>query len=88
MYQVALHEMGHVLGIGSPLWGEMLRGKTGPDTHFPGPKAVAAFNEAGGVPYTGGKVPVDTGVSVSRNFHWRYDVIARRTHGSVGRRLY
>ena len=58
MYQVALHEIGHVLGIGSPLWGEMLRDKTDGvprDAHFPGPKAVEAFNEAGGGSYTGGK---------------------------------
>ncbi|WP_420462798.1 leucine-rich repeat domain-containing protein [Candidatus Palauibacter sp.] len=79
MYQVALHEMGHVLGIGSrEKWHGMLRQPTLDvrlDTHFPGPLAVDAFNEAGGRPYTGGKVPVDNGVSVSPNTHWRRDVL-------------
>ena len=87
MYQVALHEMGHVLGIGSNKWGDMLREKTRDvplDTHFPGPLAVEAFNEAGGRPYTGGKVPVDNGVSVSPNHHWRYDVLRGELMGPRG----
>ena len=81
MYEVALHEMGHMLGIGSNKWGDMLREKTQDrdvplDTHFPGPLAVEAFNEAGGRAYRGGKVPVDNGVSAGGlNVHWRYDVL-------------
>ncbi len=77
MYEVALHEMGHVLGIGSNKWDEILREETRDeplDTHFPGPLAVEAFNEAGGRSYTGGKVPVDN-VSFSPNNHWRQNVL-------------
>ncbi|WP_420632537.1 Ig-like domain-containing protein [Candidatus Palauibacter sp.] len=90
MYEVALHEMGHVLGIGSNKWDDMLREKTRDrdvplDTHFPGPLAVEAFNEAGGRPYAGGKVPVDNGVSSGGlNNHWRYDVLRGELMGPRG----
>ncbi len=80
MYEVGLHEIGHVLGIGLYKWRDMLReptphGGVPRDTHFPGSLAVEAFNQAGGRPYTGGKVPVDNGVSVVPNSHWRYEVL-------------
>ena len=76
-----LHEMGHVLGIGT-LWGYhgLLRNPSSEtetlDTHFAGSLAVAAFNEAGGDGYTGGaKVPVEnTGGPGTRNAHWRVSV--------------
>lgn len=83
---VILHEMGHVLGIGtiwatkgflvnpSPLTG------TGNDTHFSGANAVAAFNATGGSTYTGGgKVPVENnqGGAGTRNSHWREGVLDR-----------
>lgn len=83
---VILHEMGHVLGIGtiwsakgflvnpSPLTG------TGLDTHFSGPNAVAAFNATGGASYSGGgKVPVENtqGGAGTRNSHWRESVLDR-----------
>ena len=61
-----LHEMGHVLGFG-PVWRNLnlLRDPNG-DPHFNGPRAIAAFNDAGGRNYTGKKVPVqEDGV------HWR-----------------
>ncbi len=77
IYEVAVHEMGHILGIGSNKWDEILREPThgAPrDTHFPGPLSVEAFNEAGGRSYTGGKVPVDN-VSFSPNNHWRQSVL-------------
>ena len=62
-----LHEIGHVLGFGT-LWDELgfyqdLDG----DTHFNGPLAIAAFDEAGGSDYTGAKVPVQKG----GGGHWR-----------------
>ena len=76
-----LHEMGHVLGIGT-LWGYhgLLRNPSSEtetlDTHFAGSLAVAAFNEAGGDGYTGGaKVPVEnTGGPGTINAHWRVSV--------------
>ena len=64
----ARHELGHVLGFGSiPIWEDYL--SWGPDVHFNGPLAVAAFDDAGGRDYTGAKVPVDDGS------HWRYSVL-------------
>lgn len=80
---VILHEMGHVLGIGT-LWTvkgflQLQSPTTGPgnDTHFNGPNAVAAFNAAGGAAYVGGKVPVENsqGGAGTRNAHWRESVL-------------
>ena len=63
-----LHEIGHVLGFGT-IWDELgfLQDLDG-DTHFNGPLAIAAFDEAGGSDYTGAKVPVQKMVGG----HWRY----------------
>ena len=65
MLPVVLHEMGHILGIGSTwtqagfLKNRSLPSSSGADTHFTGPLAIAAFDAAGGTDYTGGaKVPV------------------------------
>ncbi len=77
-----LHEMGHILGIGT-IWSreDLLRnpsvGNPGSDTHFVGPLAIAAFDDAGGTGYTGGaKVPVDnTGQVGSADAHWRESVL-------------
>ncbi len=77
---VILHEMGHVLGIGT-LWGyhgllrnPSLAAEREVDTHFAGAKAIRAFDEVGGASYTGGaKVPVENrGTrSGSDDSHWR-----------------
>ena len=63
-----LHEIGHVLGFGT-IWDELgfLQDLDG-DTHFNGPLAIAAFDEAGGSDYTGAKVPVQK----MGGGHWRY----------------
>jgi hypothetical protein len=80
---VILHEMGHVMGIGT-LWqylgllqnpssaGSVL------DTYFTGAQALVGFNAIGGSTYTGGqKVPVEnTGGAGTRNGHWRESVLA------------
>ena len=75
--EVILHEMGHVMGIGS-LWGTFgLRvGTGGPDPHFVGTRTLGAFENLGGFSYTGGsKVPVaNTGGSGTRDSHWRESV--------------
>ena len=66
---VILHEMGHVLGVGT-IWsnkGFLVNPSTATislDTHFSGPLAITAFNNVGGATYTGGgtggaKVPVE-----------------------------
>ena len=72
LWNLAMHEIAHALGFGS-LWDltNPSAGSSGSvDTHFPGAKAVAAFNAAGGRSYTGGKVPV-ANVNPGRDAHWR-----------------
>ncbi len=80
---VILHEMGHVLGIGT-LWGyhgllrnPSLTAEREVDTHFAGAQAIRAFDEVGGASYTAGaKVPVaNKGTrSGSDDSHWRKSV--------------
>ncbi|MDE2804182.1 MAG: hypothetical protein OXN18_03445 [Gemmatimonadota bacterium] len=72
---VALHEIGHVLGIGqAPSWSGLIRGTSGsdPDPHFAGTLATAAFNAAGGRGYSGAKVPVQSSDDTG---HWRESVL-------------
>jgi hypothetical protein len=82
---VILHEIGHVLGIGT-LWGTSyhnllvnpsLPSSPGVDTHFSGANAIAAFNSVGGGSYPTGKVPVENtqGGSGTRDAHWRENVL-------------
>ncbi len=76
---VIIHEMGHVLGIGT-LWNPLgLRSgvcePTG-DPIFTGAATLTAFNSVGGSGYTGGdKVPIEnTGGSGTVCSHWRESV--------------
>jgi Leishmanolysin/Bacterial Ig-like domain (group 1)/Bacterial Ig-like domain (group 2) len=81
---VIIHEMGHVLGIGT-LWSQpefdllqnpALGTPPGTDPHFTGTGAIAAFNAAGGNTYVGQKVPVeDTGGAGTADSHWRESVL-------------
>ena len=81
---LTLHEMGHVLGVGT-LWPDSdtllvnpsLPSDPGADTHFDGVAAIAAFDAAGGTAYTGGaKVPVENVLGVgSADSHWRESVL-------------
>lgn len=76
---VILHEMGHVLGVGTlwPVLGLLQdstpSGQPPNDTYFSGPQAQRAFDDVGGTSYTGGRtVPVEnTGGDGTRNGHWR-----------------
>ncbi len=83
---VIVHEMGHVLGIGT-LWNHfgLLNDPTSPspapinDTWFSGAAATAAFNSIGGAGYGGGEiVPVENNNAIygtgSLNGHWRESV--------------
>ena len=80
--EVILHEIGHVLGIGT-VWVDhgLLRNpsvhNTGADTHFRGPLAIAAFDERGGAHYNDGeKVPVEnTSGPGAADTHWRESVL-------------
>ncbi len=75
-YETMLHELAHAFGIGTYWWYGDVRpvnptGGTGrADVHFPGPNAVAAFDEAGGGGYLGGKVPL-TNYPDDTGSHWR-----------------
>ena len=79
LYELAaVHEIGHVLGIGT-IWDELgLLKNLGSatdyisDTHFIGSRAIQAFNDLGGRSYTGKKVPVEQGPTPH---HWRGEVI-------------
>ncbi len=79
---VIVHEMGHVLGIGT-LW--VAKGLLAdsaaadttrvPDPHFTGPAAQVAFEQVGGFAYVGARVPVeDSGGAGTRLSHWRETV--------------
>ncbi len=86
---VILHEMGHVIGIGTR-WGNFLLNPSlpsapGVNTHFNGPNAIAGFNAIGGGTWTGSttplatsKVPVENtqGGQGTRDSHWRESVLA------------
>ncbi len=77
LVEVAMHEIAHVLGMGvGPNWHSLLANPSeslpDADTHFPGRRAIAAFNAAGGTGYTGGKVPVENG---GDDAHWRESVM-------------
>ena len=86
---VILHEMAHALGFSATAhrWKHYLRGRRKydrigdeiPDTHFLGPLATAAFDDAGGGDYAGAKTPVENGVtrftSGSVDHHWRESVL-------------
>lgn len=65
---VILHEMGHVLGIGT-VWEtlDLVHGER--DVYFTGPRAIRAFDDAGGRNYIGPKVPAESDSS-----HWRGSV--------------
>ena len=95
----AVHEMGHVLGIGSILWDKFgfLQNPSldenyepidpAPDTYFSGPQAIEAFNNVGGANYRGEKVPVENGEewgAGSRDSHWRESVFGNEIMSTVG----
>jgi len=80
---VILHEMGHVLGVGS-LWrfsgllqDPSIPDNAGADTHFVGPRATEVFLELlGGQPFAGAVVPVENNAQQgSSDSHWRETVM-------------
>ncbi|MFV1987614.1 MAG: leishmanolysin-related zinc metalloendopeptidase, partial [Gemmatimonadota bacterium] len=80
--EVILHEMGHVLGIGT-LWSSLSllanpAAQGGTDPYFVGALAISAFDAVGGAGYAGSKVPVEAGGgSGTRDGHWRESVFDR-----------
>lgn len=79
---VILHEMGHVIGIGT-LWNvfSLLQlpstSQSALDTHYTGVGGRAGFEAVGGASYAAGqKVPVEnTGGTGTMNGHWRETVL-------------
>ncbi len=81
--EVVLHEMGHVIGIGS-LWPRfnLLANPSQPgeptvDTHYIGAGGLAGFDLIGGISYVGSlKVPVENQFGPGTiNSHWRESVL-------------
>ncbi len=77
---VILHEIGHVLGIGTlwNLFGVLAdpASSGGADPHFTGPGGRASFDASGGSGYSGAKVPVEnTGGPGTMDGHWRETVL-------------
>lgn len=82
---VVLHEMGHILGIGT-LWStrQVLSGAGGADPRFIGLYAIDAYHILGGLDAT---VPVEnTGEAGTRDGHWRETVFGNELMtGYIGR---
>jgi hypothetical protein len=80
---VILHELGHVLGIGSrwPAYGLLASpsppGGPAEDTWYSGANGITGFDLVGGASYTGGhKVPVEnSGGAGTINAHWRESLL-------------
>ena len=74
---VVLHEMGHVLGIGT-LWNyqrQLLVGAGGDDPYFAGTTSRVQLTSMNGFGYTGLGVPVEnSGSTGTRDAHWRRSV--------------
>lgn len=78
--EVILHEMGHVLGIGT-LWSyyrSLLVGRGSDDPYFTGSEGLAQFAAINSATYSGNPVPVENqGGAGTRDSHWRESVLAR-----------
>ena len=85
LLSITLHEIGHVLGFGT-VWEkfgfrqDLSFSDRGADTHFNGPRAIAAFDDAGGRDYRGKKVPVQQ----RDGAHWRLGVLTGEVMTAVG----
>jgi hypothetical protein len=74
---VILHEMGHILGIGT-LWSQfgLLAGAGTSDPFYTGVNGRAGFSLVGGNAYLGNPVPVENiGGAGTRDAHWRESLL-------------
>ena len=77
---IVLHEFGHALGFIAAVWEELgyLHNPSrtlgpGADTHFNGPLAVQAFDDAGGTGFTArSKVPLSNHGASNSDNHWEF----------------
>lgn len=78
--EVIMHEMGHVLGIGT-LWNyyrDLLVGQGSDDPYFRGSSALAQFALINTATYSGNPVPVENqGGAGTRDSHWRESILGR-----------
>lgn len=77
LYAVILHEMGHVLGIGT-MWTVkgLLTGAGGTNPRFTGTQATAAYNQIFGTSFTSVPVQGNDMAVGSRDSHWRESIFA------------
>ncbi len=76
---VVIHEMGHVLGIGT-FWTQtgLLTGAGGADPFFTGVVARSQFAQLNTVTFSGNPVPVENvGGAGTRDAHWRESIFGR-----------
>jgi hypothetical protein len=75
LYEVILHEMGHVLGVGT-IWQSrgLLTGAGTADPRFIGARAVAEYNAMFGTSATGVPVEGTPAAEGTRDGHWRESV--------------
>ena len=78
--RIILHEIAHTLGFDDNVWEEhgFIRNPSrvngaGADTHFAGPRAIRAFDDAGGTGYTArSKVPLENSGVSNSDSHWAF----------------
>ena len=91
---VVASAIGQALGKNEWLYGEihdLIRnrsaewrgGMPGADSHFVGPKAIAAFDAAGGTAYSGGKVPLQNNGEYGTDARWRGSVFGNELMSST-----
>lgn len=77
LFDVIVHEIGHVIGFGT-MWPEfgLITGSGGSDPFFTGARAISGFQLAGGTLLNG--VPIEnTGGPGTRDGHWRETTFSR-----------
>ena len=92
MYHTTVHEIGHALGFAWQILDDngllsggdrdfWLADKINIDVNFTGQRAITAFNNAGGLNYTGDKVPIENNADYgTQRSHWRYLVFDPRPY--------
>ena len=80
LWTILMHEFAHTIGFGTAWTEAVLKDADGDDPYFGGPRAVEAFNEAGGSDYSGPKVPV----AAYDGAHWRGSAFGNELMSTLG----